>query len=151
MFYAELSVIKRMCGAYILNEQPRRARPQKARIIMLLFVLLVLAVNTLYGSAQDDRAQANKEAVRVGLAEFSAGNPHGILALFPDTFLFNGQESALDESLALVLSTFRAAIPDLQIIPNVLIAQADWVASEFTWTGTFSNPINLGQELPPTH
>jgi hypothetical protein len=72
MFSTEFSRIKRMCGAGFLNDQSRPDLAQMARIIMLVFILLVLALHLVYGSAQNDSAPANKEAV-AGLAEYSAG------------------------------------------------------------------------------
>jgi predicted ester cyclase len=36
------------------------------------------------------------------------------------------------------------------MIPTVLIAQNDWVASHVTWTGMFSNTLSVEQEIPPT-
>ena len=116
---------------------------------VILITLLVLVVSILPTMAQDEAAQTNKQMIRTALDELAGGDLQSLVDLYAETFLF-GVESASADSIELILAAYREGIPDLQIVPNILIAQDDWVAAHVTWTGTFTNTLRFEQNIPPT-
>jgi predicted ester cyclase len=122
--------------------------------VVLLFVLVVGA-GSIVTVAQDEAVQANKDAVQIALTDFNSGNPETLFNLFPEQFMMNQGGTALEPMSKSDVEGFNLmlldAIPDLQIIPNVILGQGDWVVAQTTYTGTFTNALFFGVELAPTH
>lgn len=117
-------------------------------LIIFLFVLPV--------AAQEDVAQRNKEAYRDALSQASSGNPVSLFQLYADPYQSNQGGVTLQETSIINTEAFGnalwAAIPDLQITPDVLIAQDDWVATSVTYSGTFTESFNFSSmESPSTN
>jgi predicted ester cyclase len=117
---------------------------------LALLLVSVLFLGVFPVGAQGQPTPVYKERVWAALEAFSAGDQEAIPALFEETFLFNGVESSLDETIRPVIMAYHAALPDLQMTPEVLLAQEDWVAAGVIWAGTFSAPLQLEAEVMPT-
>jgi predicted ester cyclase len=116
----------------------------------------MLAAFVLPVAAQDDATQANKDAVRNALAAYSAGDPGPFHALIADPFMMNQGGPILEQASVADVQGYDAAImgaiPDLQWVPNVIIAQGDWVAMQSTYTGNFTNTLDFfGEQFPATN
>jgi predicted ester cyclase len=124
------------------------------RLFSISLLILFLAVFTFPATAQENVVERNKETLRNGIAEFNAGNPQGLYNIFPEEFLMNQGSATLEPMLRADVAgyndTLLGAMPDLQMTINVLIGQGDWLATQITSTGTFTEPLDFGEEFPPT-
>ncbi len=120
---------------------------------LIFGLILILVVGLVPVAAQEGTAtpQSHKDAVLMALADLSKGNPQTLYGLYADKFLDQGEENTLDSSVKYFISALMAAIPDLQIVPQVVIEQGDWVAGEISYKGTFTHPLTLGQAVQPTN
>ena len=130
-------------------------------LVSSFFLLLgvVLATSVLAPSistAQDDREEAHKEAVRRVVEEgYNQGNVDVVDELIAPDYISYSPGGGEPEDLADFkdsIQAFRAALPDLQATADPIIAEGDWVAFRFTLTGTFENDLTFaGQDpIPPT-
>lgn len=121
--------------------------------IMLITVGLFMLSGAVI--AQEDTAQSNKEALQSALTAFNSGDMEALSMLFPEQFMMTQGGISLEPMMRSDVEGFNAmllaAIPDLQIVLNVVIAQEDWVVAHMTYTGTFTNALNFGMELDPTN
>jgi len=117
------------------------------RRFMFSLLIFLLAFFALPAAAQEGVAQRNKEAFRSALIEASAGNPGALAEIHAEQYQSNQGGVTLQdssrESLEMFANALFAALPDLQITPDVLIAQDDWVAGSITYSGTFSAPFSF--------
>jgi predicted ester cyclase len=125
-----------------------------------IFVLsCLLLAGLLPVAAQDHAAQDNKQAYIDALAQASSGHPEALYQLYPDTFRGNIGGMTLQDMTRTEVEAYEnawfAAIPDLQIVPDVVIAQNDLVAAAVVYSGTFTEPLNLEMlgpnAVPPTN
>ena len=123
---------------------------QRSKLFSVLLVALLLVTSVTFllpASAQENTAQRNKNAVREALAQASAGNIDAFLQLYAEQFQMNQGDATLYDTTPAEITPFitglAAAIPDLQIVPEVLIAQGEWVAAQLTISGTFSQPFEF--------
>lgn len=128
------------------------------RKLAVILVLLLLAFGILPAAAQND-PEANKEVVRSALAALSSGNPDAFYDLFTDPFKMNQGGTTLEDTTRSDNEFFNAALlgamPDLQVVPTLLIARDDLVAAQVTYSGTFSEPFSFPpyseESFPPTN
>ncbi len=117
-----------------------------SKAIILISVMLAL-IGGMAVHAQADNAQRNKELVRSAMAQLSTGDPSAYYALFPDEFMMNQGDTNLapmaKADVEAYADALMAALPDLQMVPDVIIAQGDWVAVPVTLTGTFTQPYSF--------
>jgi predicted ester cyclase len=117
--------------------------------ILTLMILFVVAVVPLAptAAAQTAVAQRNKDAVRAAIDKLNAGDFDGFWTIYADPYQSNEGDAILhDEAIAdntFFIEALYGAIPDLVINPEVLIAQGDWVATELSFTGTFTEPFTM--------
>jgi predicted ester cyclase len=118
-------------------------------------LLLILLVGVGAVAAQDDVEQSNKARVINALDALNAGDVAGFASLYPDEFLMN--QGGVDQmpmsrnDVIGYLGLLTTAMPDLQVAPSAVIAQDDWVATQTTFTGTFTEPVDFfGMPLEPT-
>lgn len=127
------------------------------RSILSIILVLIVAVglNSVVLVAQEDITQANKASVVNALNEFNTGNPQPLFDLFPEQFMMNQGGTELEPMSRADVEGFNymllGAIPDLQLIPSVVMAQDDWVVAQTTYIGTFTNTLFFGAELEPTN
>ena len=119
---------------------------RRSTIIVVLLVGIFL-LNGFATVAQEDTAQVNKQAYLDIVAEYNAGNREALYNMLTDPFMMNQGDATLYETspddLRMYDSALAAAMPDIQMTPNVVIAQGDWVATEVTYSGTFTEPFSF--------
>ena len=131
------------------------------RSVFAISMLLagVFLLSGVVAVAQEDMAQANKQTYLDGVAAYNAGNLDGFYNILAEPFMMNQGETTLTETTHADVTGFDdalvAAIPDIQMTPNVVIAQGDWVATEVTYSGTFTQPYSFApfgpDSFPPTN
>ena|SRR5689334_23510733 len=107
------------------------------------FVLaLTLFTGIMSAGAQENKAAIHKAAITSALKDFSSGNPASFYQLFAGTYKSNQGGETLENTTRADTERFTeallGAIPDLQLVPVVIIAQDDQVALEVTYSGTFT-------------
>ncbi|MCA9911383.1 MAG: ester cyclase, partial [Anaerolineae bacterium] len=114
---------------------------------ILAFGVILSLVGGMSVSAQEDNAQRNKELIRSAFADLSNGDPSTFYALFPDQFMMNQGDPVLAPMSGADVQAYNdslmSAMPDLQMVPDVIIAQGDWVAVPVTLSGTFTQPYSF--------
>lgn len=118
------------------------------RHVSLFFIVICLLFAIgMPATAQEAIAQHNKEIYRDALAQASSGNWQVLFDTFADTYMSNQGGITLQESSREAVEVFgnalAAAVPDMQITPDVMIAQGDWLVVSMTYSGTFSQPFNF--------
>ena len=131
------------------------------RSTFILSVLLVglFLLSGIVTVAQEDVAQKNKQTLLDAIAAYNAGDLDGFYAMLADPFMMNQGDATLVQATHADVLGFDqaliAAVPDVQMIPNVVIAQGDWVAAELTTSGTFTQPYQFApfgpDSFPPTN
>jgi predicted ester cyclase len=116
--------------------------------ILILVMLLAASVMPLVpAAAQEDMAQRNKAAVQDALAKLNAGDVDGFYELYADPYQMNEGDAILHEATVadtrFFVEALYAAIPDLVITSEVIIAQGDWVATELSFSGTYTEPFTM--------
>lgn len=117
-----------------------------ARFAVLLFVFaLMMAVSV--AAAQEDNAQRNKQIFLDVVAEYNAGNREALFEMVTDPFMMNQGDTVLvsmsPADVRAYDTALAGAMPDIQMNPDVVIAQGDRVAAYLTWTGTFTEPFSF--------
>jgi predicted ester cyclase len=129
-----------------------------ARLIVFVSFYVLLMSNLLV-HAQTNNAQRNKKLVQDALAQISAGKPDAVSALFADPLKMNQGGTELvatrPKDILGFQEALQAAIPDLKLAADVIIAQNDDVAAFVTTSGTFSKPFSFApfgpNPIPPTN
>jgi hypothetical protein len=103
---------------------------QRSKWFGILTLIMLLAVSVLPlapAAAQEDVAQRNKAAVRDALAKLNAGDVAGFYQIYTDPYQMTEGDAVLHEetieATAPFITALKAAIPDLQVVAEVLIAQ----------------------------
>ncbi len=120
-------------------------------VIGILFVLLILPLSPAF--AQQSSQQQNREAfLRIVNEAFNAGNVDVLSEILAPEFVShspNGDNNR-DTSMA-IIAAYRAAMPDLVLTPQVVIADGDFVAGIMQFEGTFTDPLSMPNgTLPPS-
>ena len=126
---------------------------------LVLLISCLLLVSVFSAAAQENTAQRNKETYVSALADASAGKLDALINLFADPYLSNQGGITIQKSSPQAVEMFAkalaAAIPDLKITPDVLIAQDDLLAGSLTYSGTFTQPFSFAimgpNAVPPTN
>lgn len=120
-------------------------------VMGLLAVLLIIPFSPAF--AQQSRQERNREAfLRIVNEAFNAGNVDVLSEIFAPEYVNHSPfgEGNRDSSMATV-AAYRAAMPDLVLTPQVVIAEGDFIASVTLFEGTFANPLPLPTgTLPPS-
>jgi predicted ester cyclase len=123
---------------------------QRSKWLGILIVMMLVAVVALPlapAAAQEDVAQRNEAIVLDMIDKLNAGDFDGFWAMYTDPYQMNEGDAELHtetiEDTRFFVEGLSAAIPDLVIAPEVLIAQGDWVATELSFTGTFTEPFTM--------
>lgn len=120
-------------------------------VMGLLAVLLIIPFSPAF--AQQSRQERNREAfLRIVNEAFNAGNVDVLSEIFAPEYVNHSPfgEGNRDSSMATV-AAYRAAMPDLVLTPQVVIAEGDFIASVTLFEGTFANPLSLPTgTLPPS-
>lgn len=130
---------------------------QIARMIFVGLMLVMIGAGSV--SAQGDNAQRNKQMFLEMVAQYNAGNREAFYSLLTDPFMMNQGDPVLapmsPDGVRGYDGALAAAMPDIQMNPAVVIAQGDWVATQVTWTGTFTEPFSFApfgpDPLPPNN
>jgi len=128
-------------------------------IVFMLMLFVLVALNGILAVAQEDTAQANKDAVYAAVAEYNAGNYEAFYGLMTNPFMMNQGDTTLVEMMPEDVLGFDqalvAAMPDLQMSIEVAIAQGEWVALRTVFSGTFTQPYSFiafgSDSFPPTN
>lgn len=117
------------------------------RSIVSMFMLLAVFTVSGVGYAQEDNAQANKQTYLDVVVQYNAGNREAFYNMVTDPFMMNQDEPTLTETSVDDLKGYDgalvAAMPDIQMNADVVVAQGDWVATHVTYTGTFTDPFSF--------
>jgi len=120
-------------------------------IIGLLVVMLIVPFSPAF--AQQSIQDRNRQAfLRIVNEAFNAGNVDVLSEIFAPEYVSHSPfgEGNRDSSMATV-AAYRAAMPDLVLTPQVIIAEGDFVASVTLFEGTFANPLPMPTgTLPPS-
>lgn len=120
-------------------------------VMGLLAVLLIIPFSPAF--AQQSRQERNREAfLRIVNEAFNAGNVDVLSEIFAPEYVNHSPfgEGNRDSSMATV-AAYRAAMPDLVLTPQIVIAEGDFIASVTLFEGTFANPLPLPTgTLPPS-
>ena len=119
-------------------------------LLMVIVFLLFSSTSSIVmfpATAQEDMAQVHKDTIRTAIAEYNSGNRDAFYDLMSEPFMMNQGDDVLHEMTRADIVEFDTALlgamPDLQMSPDVLIAQDDWVAAEISYTGTFTEPFSF--------
>lgn len=118
----------------------------------------VLVTQITYGQ-QDETAAANevkRTAVLILVEKVFNGDDTSddaavLDALLTDTFVNHAVEDDMDsEMLTAHLEALRAAMPDLTVTPDIVLADGDYAAARLTYRGTFTNALEIdGESVEP--
>ncbi|MBE2182665.1 MAG: ester cyclase [Anaerolineae bacterium] len=118
----------------------------------LLVLMCVMGYATMV-IAQQSPEEINRDVyLRIVREGFEGGNPEVLRELYASGFAAhtpNG-EGNLEASIA-TISGIVAAMPDVTMTEELLIASGDYVFGRFIFEGTFTNPLMTPTgEIPPT-
>lgn len=120
-------------------------------VIGLLLVLLIFPFSPAF--AQQSSQERNRQAfLRIVNEAFNAGNVDVLSEIFAPEYVNHSPfgEGNRDSSMATV-AAYRAAMPDLVLTPQVVMAEGDFVASVIQFEGTFANPLSMPDgTIPPS-
>lgn len=116
-------------------------------IVSLMLLSLVLILSSMSVLAQEDNAQRNKQIYLNVVSEYNAGNREAFYSMVTDPFMMNQGDATLYETSSDEVKGYdgalAAAMPDMQMNADVVIAQGDWVAAFVRYTGTFTEPFSF--------
>jgi len=101
-----------------------------------------------------ERAADNLAALGAAYDAFNGADAENYLALYSADFAARRSDgtSADKGSIADELETLLAAVPDVQITIEPVVAQGDWVMFRWTVDGTFTGPMAMGERpVAPTN
>lgn len=119
-------------------------------VIGMLFVLLIFPFSLVI--AQQPVQERNREVFFRLVDEVNAGNIDGLSDIFAPEFVSHSPygEGNRDSWIA-TIAAYRAAMPDLALTPQPVIAEGDFVASAILFEGTFANALTMpNSSLPPS-
>lgn len=129
----------------------------RSRFTITSLIAVIVTVTLLLGQsvqAQTDQPEANKAtAARIIEAFAEPALLDEIEPLIADDFTVSYPTGDLGWDLIKTsLVAFNDAMPDLEFTPLIMVAEGDYVAMRYEFTGTFTNPLlNFdGTEIPPT-
>ncbi len=118
-------------------------------LLVLMCVLGFASMVTAQQSPEEINRSVYMRIVRDG---FEGGNPEVLRELYATGFVAhtpNG-EGDIEASIA-TISGIVAAMPDVTMTEELLIASGDYVFGRFIFEGTFTNPLMTPTgEIPPT-
>ncbi|HLA44450.1 MAG TPA: ester cyclase, partial [Aggregatilineales bacterium] len=123
----------------------------KAQRILMVVLVLILGLGSLSApvNAQADVMEANKATfTRIIDEAWNAGNLDAVNEIVAPDFVAhtpNGDIETADGLRNLVIGNLRGAMSDLHMEIDLLIAEADWVGSRVTMTGTFDGVFLTSQ------
>lgn len=116
-------------------------------IVSLMLLSLVFVLSSVVSVAQGDNAQRNKQIYLDIIAEYNAGNREAFYNMVTDPFMMNQGDTTLYETSPDAVRGYdgalAAAMPDMQMNADVVIAQGEWVAAYVRYTGTFTEPFSF--------
>src|SRR5258706_690942 len=122
---------------------------------LIFFVMGVLFFGSLPAHAQTSNAQSNKKAYADALAQAANGTLDMFYQLYPARYKLMGQDVSRKDTQEATGNALLAAIPDLQLVPDIIIAQNNLVAAAVIYSGTFSKPFSFAllgpKPFPPTN
>ncbi len=108
----------------------------------LLVVVLVFPFSSAF--AQQPNRERNREVFFRLVDEVNAGNIDVLSDIFAPEFVSHSPygEGNRDSWIA-TIAAYRAAMPDLVLTPQPVIAEGDFVVSVILFEGTFANPLSM--------
>jgi len=116
----------------------------------LLVVVLVFPFSSAF--AQQPNRERNREVFFRLVDEVNAGNIDVLSDIFAPEFVSHSPygEGNRDSWIA-TIAAYRAAMPDLVLTPQPVIAEGDFVVSVILFEGTFANPLSMPDgTIPPS-
>jgi predicted ester cyclase len=129
----------------------------RSRLVTVFFMALIAAVVPLRGQivqAQADQTETNKvTAARIFDAFSDSARLTEIEPLIAADFTASYPTGDMGwDSIKASLEAVNNAMPDLTMTPLIMVAEGNYVAMRYRFTGTFTNALlNYdGSEIPPT-
>jgi predicted ester cyclase len=121
--------------------------------LSIFLLVVVIASLPLVVSAHDENSERSHDLAAQFFEAFNQNDIDGLRTIMSDDFVDHqpGVDYGLEETIA-GLGILKGAMPDLHLIPQLIIADGDWAAARTLFTGTFTNPMETpGGSLPPTN
>jgi steroid delta-isomerase-like uncharacterized protein len=112
-------------------------------IVVLTLFATVSLILTPVTQAQDVTEAHNRDSLlRIASDAFGQGNLSVLDEIFATDFTAHTPNGNHDREGAIAtITSFRGAMPDVTLTPELVIAEGDFVAGRFILEGTFSNPL----------
>lgn len=113
----------------------------------ILIPLLVCLLSINFVSAQAEPTAHKETVTRILDNAYNAGDVEPLDAGYAPDYVRHPGENDRLQVMGSILA-LRAAMPDLQLVTELVIAEAEWVAVRIRLTGTFQNELIFPNALP---